>query len=41
MFVVPGGATGGVDGPFGGAEERRLRLTLAGGPLPGRQARAH
>ena len=41
VLVVPGRPAGGVDGPLGGAQQRRLRLTLAGGPLPGRQAGAH
>lgn len=34
MFVVPGWAASGVDGSLGGAQERRFRLTLAGGPFP-------
>lgn len=38
MLVVPRGPAGGVDGPFGGAQEGRLRLALAGGPLPGGEA---
>lgn len=38
MLVVPRGPAGGVDGPFGRAQEGRLRLALAGGPLPGREA---
>ena len=35
VFVVPGRAASGVDGSFGGAQQRRLRLALAGGPFPG------
>lgn len=38
MLVVPGGPARCVDGPFGRAQEGRLGLALAGGPLPGRQA---
>lgn len=38
MLVVPGGPAGRVDGPFGRAQEGRLGLALAGGPLPGREA---
>lgn len=38
MLVVPRGPAGGVDGPFGRAQEGRLRFALAGGPLPGREA---
>lgn len=38
MLVVPRGPAGGVDGPFGRAQEGRLRLALAGGPLPGGEA---
>lgn len=41
MLVVPGRTSGGVDGSFGGAQERRLRLTLAGGPFPWWQAWAY
>lgn len=41
VLVVPRWTSGGVDGPFGGAQERRLRLTLAGGPFPRRQAGAY
>lgn len=40
MLVVPGGPAGRVDGAFGRAQQGRLRLALAGGPLPGREARA-
>lgn len=38
MLVVPGGPASCVDGPFGRAQEGRLGLALAGGPLPGREA---
>lgn len=38
VLVVPGGPAGCVDGPFGRAQEGRLGLALAGGPLPGREA---
>lgn len=38
MLVVPGGPASCVDGPFGCAQEWRLGLALAGGPLPGREA---
>lgn len=31
--VVPGGSAGGVDGPFVGPQQRRLRLRLARGPF--------
>ena len=41
VLVVPGRAARGVYGPLGGAQERGLRLALAGGPLPRRQAGAH
>lgn len=41
VLIVPGRAASGVDGAFGGAQERRLRLALAGGPFPGRKAGAH
>lgn len=40
VLVVPGGPAGRVDGPLGRAQEGRLGLALAGGPLPGREARA-
>lgn len=38
MLVVPRGSASCVDGPFGRAQEGRLGLALAGGPLPGREA---
>lgn len=38
VLVVPGGPASCVDGPFGRAQEGRLGLALAGGPLPGREA---
>lgn len=41
VLVVPGWAASGVDGSFGGAQERRLGLALAGGPFPGWTAGAH
>ena len=41
MLIVPGRPAGGVYGPLGGAQERGLRLALAGGAFPRRQASAH
>lgn len=41
MFIVPGRPPRCVDGPLAGAQERRLRLALAGGTLPGRAPGAH
>lgn len=38
VLVVPGGPASCVDGPLGRAQEGRLGLALAGGPLPGREA---
>lgn len=40
MLVVPRWATSCVDGSFGGAQQRRLRFTLTGGPLSGRKTHA-
>lgn len=41
MLVVPGRAACCVDGPFAGAQQRGLRLALAGGPLAGGLGGAH
>lgn len=41
VLIVPGRPPGSVDGPFAGAQQRGLRLALAGGPLSGRLGGAH
>lgn len=41
VLIVPGRAARCVDRPFGGAQQRRLRLALAGGPFPGWKAGTH
>lgn len=38
MLIVPGWASGGVDGPLTGPQKRRLGFALAGGSFPWRQA---
>lgn len=40
VFIVPRWASGGVDGPLTGPQQRRLWFALAGGSFPWRQAGA-